>query len=352
MLRVYGLSSPTEQLDTDTHLHFYLADTPADLPLTGLEAGADVAFVISTDALHVAATGTTWGSALGSEVVGAPVTADYLVGTSQVGLSAEIVVGPTPGGELGGTWAAPTVDTTHAGSAHHTAFIQADHDALPNPHHSNATDHAQSHTHASHTGIGASDHHTAFVQADHDGLPNPHHSNANDHAQSHTLTSHSTRTHSELTSIGVDDHHTQSHTHASHTGIGANDHHNQAHSVIGADHTAFPGGTSTFLRADATFAAPTGAPPALTTVEKSLGASWRRSGNFQITGLSGLTAGKPVSIQQANGPYTGKGTREDEAEMDQLLLTGKVLNTTTIQCYWQSRFQVRGNFKVDYLVGA
>src|SRR6187401_1956838 len=50
---------------------------------------------------------------------GAPTTADYLVGTAQGGLSAEIVVGTSPGGELGGTWASPTVDATHSGSAHH-----------------------------------------------------------------------------------------------------------------------------------------------------------------------------------------------------------------------------------------
>jgi hypothetical protein len=49
---------------------------------------------------------------------GAPTTADYLVGTAQGGLSAEIVVGATPGGELGGTWGTPTVDATHSGSAH------------------------------------------------------------------------------------------------------------------------------------------------------------------------------------------------------------------------------------------
>lgn len=40
---------------------------------------------------------------------GAPTTADYLVGTAQAGLSGEIVVGTVPGGQLGGTWAAPTV---------------------------------------------------------------------------------------------------------------------------------------------------------------------------------------------------------------------------------------------------
>jgi hypothetical protein len=44
---------------------------------------------------------------------------DYLVGTASGALSAEIVVGTTPSGELGGTWASPTVDATHSGSAHH-----------------------------------------------------------------------------------------------------------------------------------------------------------------------------------------------------------------------------------------
>lgn len=52
---------------------------------------------------------------------GAPSTADFLVGTADGGLSNEIVVGATPGGELGGTWASPTVDATHAGTTHAAA---------------------------------------------------------------------------------------------------------------------------------------------------------------------------------------------------------------------------------------
>lgn len=42
---------------------------------------------------------------------GAPSAVNYLVGTEDVGLSDEIVVGTTPGGELGGTWASPTIDS-------------------------------------------------------------------------------------------------------------------------------------------------------------------------------------------------------------------------------------------------
>lgn len=48
---------------------------------------------------------------------------DALVGTATDALSGEIVVGTAPGGELGGTWASPTVDATHSGSTH--AAVQA-----------------------------------------------------------------------------------------------------------------------------------------------------------------------------------------------------------------------------------
>lgn len=91
----------------------------------------------------------------------------------------------------------------------------------------------------------------------------------------------------------------------------------------------------------------------LTTVEINIGTLINRtSGKFQITGLAGLTVGKPVLIQQASGPYTGKGTLEDEAGMDSLIVVGKVLSATTIQCYWNSQYPVVGNFKFNYMVSA
>ena len=80
--------------------------------------------------LYLNNNGTTGWTAIGTGG-GAPADADYLVGTAQAGLSAEIVVGTAPGGELGGTWASPTVDATHSGSAHHAAItLAADADAL------------------------------------------------------------------------------------------------------------------------------------------------------------------------------------------------------------------------------
>ena len=108
-----------------------------------------------------------------------------------------------PAGPPGTTLHASLTDTA-------TALHPNDHAATP-AHHSNANDHVNSE--AAHNWHGA--HHTAFVQADHDALANPHHSNATDHAR--------------------------------------------LHSVIGASaHNGFPGGTTTFLRADWAFAAPPG----------------------------------------------------------------------------------------------
>jgi hypothetical protein len=57
---------------------------------------------------------------------------DFLVGTATGHTGAEIVAGTSPGGELGGTWASPTVDATHSGSTHGAAVTT--HEAAGDPH--------------------------------------------------------------------------------------------------------------------------------------------------------------------------------------------------------------------------
>src|SRR6185503_18260103 len=83
----------------------------------------DVAAVADGDALVWDDGAGKWVPGAGGGGGGAPTDVDYLVGTASGDLSAEIVVGTAPGGELGGTWATPTVDATHSGSSH--ASVQA-----------------------------------------------------------------------------------------------------------------------------------------------------------------------------------------------------------------------------------
>lgn len=80
---------------------------------------------------------------------GAPADATYLVTTSNAELSNEVVVGTTPAGELGGTWASPTVDASHSGSTHAATQAAAEataagalssHAAIATVHHNNAND--------------------------------------------------------------------------------------------------------------------------------------------------------------------------------------------------------------------
>lgn len=87
----------------------------------------------------------------------------------------------------------------------------------------------------------------------------------------------------------------------------------------------------------------------MTTVEKDLGSTPVQTGRFTISG-AGLVVGKPVLVVKANGPYTGKGTLTDEAEMDQMTFSGKVISATLIEVFWQSDGPVVGNVKVDYAV--
>ena len=91
--------------------------------------------------------------------------------------------------------------------------------------------------------------------------------------------------------------------------------------------------------------------PTFTAFTQDLGAA-RNAGTFDITGLSGLTADKPVSVMQTAAQISSKGNARDEPEMDQIKVTGYVVDTTTIRCYWQAPSVVVGTYAFAYLVGA
>lgn len=84
------------------------------------------------------------------------------------------------------------------------------------------------------------------------------------------------------------------------------------------------------------------------TIEKDLGYPSKSSGSFLITGLSGLTMNNQIVVSQAAGFYTGKG--DDEIEMDALVCSGYVVDSSTIKVYYNSRHLVGGNFKFNYII--
>jgi hypothetical protein len=128
----------------------FVVDAEADLAtIVGPRVG-QFALALSEGTLWYH-TGSAWTEASPSAGGGgAPTDANYLVGTANAGLSAEIPVGTTPGGELGGTWASPTVDSSHAGGTHAAAQAAAEATAAA----ANTADIA---THA-----GAADPHTGY----------------------------------------------------------------------------------------------------------------------------------------------------------------------------------------------
>lgn len=86
------------------------------------------------------------------------------------------------------------------------------------------------------------------------------------------------------------------------------------------------------------------------TVEVNLGASPSKSGQFIISGAD-MEVGKAVIVQQAAGPYTGKGSRADEAVMDRVSVVASVTSPTQITAYWNSPTAVARNFKFNYFIG-
>jgi hypothetical protein len=92
---------------------------------------------------------------------------------------------------------------------------------------------------------------------------------------------------------------------------------------------------------------------AWTDFTKDLGVA-DRSGTFDITGLSGLTADKVVSIVQTMAQVSSRGNARDEFEFDPITLTGYVVDASTIRALWScsgGRSVAVGTYAFAYQVG-
>lgn len=72
-----------------------------------------------------------------------------------------------------------------------------------------------------------------------------------------------------------------------------------------------------------------------TTIEKDLGSTPKWSGRFTITDAAINTSSK-ILCWQAPGPYTGKGTRADEAEMQPVKIIAVSPASGTAIAYWET----------------
>lgn len=80
-----------------------------------------------------------------------------------------------------------------------------------------------------------------------------------------------------------------------------------------------------------------------TAFTKDLGVS-RRSGTFDVTGLTGLTADNSYDVRQSGAAIATKGNARDEPEMDTIVVTAYALDTTSLRCYWQAPSTVVGTY--------
>lgn len=72
-----------------------------------------------------------------------------------------------------------------------------------------------------------------------------------------------------------------------------------------------------------------------TTVETNIGSTLKFAGKFTITDAA-ITAAKKVLCWQAPGPYTGKGTRADEAELQPVQVIAVFPAEGSATVYWQT----------------
>jgi len=79
-----------------------------------------------------------------------------------------------------------------------------------------------------------------------------------------------------------------------------------------------------------------------TTIEQNLGSTPVLRGSFTITDAA-IGASSKVLAWQAPGPYTGKGTRADEAEMQPVRVIAVTPAAGSAVVYWRSAEGFTGN---------
>lgn len=86
------------------------------------------------------------------------------------------------------------------------------------------------------------------------------------------------------------------------------------------------------------------------TAEVDVGSSPRFSGKFTLTDADIASTSK-LLVTLAPGPYTGKGTLADEAEMYGGISFSADPTNGSATVYWGCPSRVRGNIKVNYILG-
>jgi len=116
--------------------------------------------------------------------------------------------------------------------------------------------------------------------------------------------------------------------------------------ITTAGSIATTGSTTEYLRGDGTFATPSGGGGggSFVSVDVDLGTRPSTDGKFSITSSS-LTAGKPVLVIDAAGPF---GVYDD----DKVTAYGIVTSSTNIDVYYTAPVGVGGTHTFKYMVGA
>lgn len=121
---------------------------------------------------------------------------------------------------------------------------------------------------------------------------------------------------------------------------------------VGTGATAsFAGGT-----AHVTLSAGGGAPGGLTTYTTGVNILGSKTtpnngGAFSISNAA-LTTGSRVFVALSSEPIAGKGTRNDEVEMDAICFYAQKVNPAlTCTIHWSSATKVSGSYNIDWFVG-